>query len=102
MANNFRVDVIGGDMKRLNLKILGDFDGTFGICEMCGAPIAVKRLKARPVTAHCIDCKRVRETFERLTGDEDGYCRFPYPNPTAGHPIPSDIRSRFNGLQAGR
>jgi hypothetical protein len=28
MANNFRVDVIGGDMKRLNLKILGDFDGT--------------------------------------------------------------------------
>jgi hypothetical protein len=28
LANNFRVDVIGGDMKRLNLKILGDFDGT--------------------------------------------------------------------------
>ncbi|MFZ0242747.1 MAG: hypothetical protein WAL90_13975 [Desulfobacterales bacterium] len=27
MANNFRVDVIGGDLKRLNLKILGDFDG---------------------------------------------------------------------------
>lgn len=44
-------------------------DGTFGICEMCGGPIAVKRLKARPVTTHCIDCKRVRETFERLTGD---------------------------------
>jgi anti-anti-sigma regulatory factor len=28
MANNFRVNVIGGDLKRLNLKILGDFDGT--------------------------------------------------------------------------
>ena len=28
MANNFRVNVLGGDMKRLNLKILGDFDGT--------------------------------------------------------------------------
>lgn len=27
MANNFRVDVVGGNMKRLNLKILGDFDG---------------------------------------------------------------------------
>jgi len=44
-------------------------DGTFGICEMCGGPIAVKRLKARPVTTYCIDCKRVRETLERLTGD---------------------------------
>ena len=28
MANNFRVDVVGGDMKRLNLRILGDFDGS--------------------------------------------------------------------------
>ncbi len=27
MASNFRVDVIAGDLKRLNLKILGDFDG---------------------------------------------------------------------------
>ena len=47
-------------------------DGTFGICEMCddcGRDIAIERLKARPVTTHCIDCKRVRETFERLTGD---------------------------------
>jgi DnaK suppressor protein len=44
-------------------------EGTFGICEMCGEPIAVKRLKARPVTTHCIDCKRVMETLERLVGD---------------------------------
>ncbi len=43
--------------------------GTFGICEMCGEPIAVKRLKARPVTTHCIDCKRVRETLERTLGE---------------------------------
>ncbi|MFZ0613476.1 MAG: hypothetical protein WAM73_14655 [Desulfobacterales bacterium] len=28
MASNFRVDVIGRDTKRLNLRILGDFDGT--------------------------------------------------------------------------
>ncbi|MFZ0613475.1 MAG: RNA polymerase-binding protein DksA [Desulfobacterales bacterium] len=43
--------------------------GTFGICEMCGEPISVKRLKARPVTTHCIDCKRVRETLERSMGE---------------------------------
>ncbi|MDZ7582846.1 MAG: RNA polymerase-binding protein DksA [Deltaproteobacteria bacterium] len=44
-------------------------EGTFGICEMCGEPIALKRLKARPVTTHCIDCKRVRETLERVLGE---------------------------------
>jgi DnaK suppressor protein len=41
--------------------------GTFGICEMCGEEIDLKRLKARPVTSYCIDCKRVCETLERLT-----------------------------------
>jgi DnaK suppressor protein len=44
-------------------------DGTFGICEMCGEEIDLKRLKVRPVTTYCIDCKRVRETLEKLAGD---------------------------------
>jgi len=40
-------------------------DGTYGICEECGEPIGVERLKARPVTTLCIDCKSDQEAEER-------------------------------------
>jgi len=42
--------------------------GTFGICEKCGEDISVKRLKARPVTTQCIDCKTKEEAFEKALG----------------------------------
>ena len=38
------------------LERLGD--GTFGICQRCGRPIAPERLEALPWAAHCIDCQR--------------------------------------------
>ncbi|HEX2770674.1 MAG TPA: RNA polymerase-binding protein DksA [Geobacteraceae bacterium] len=41
-------------------------DGTFGICEMCGEDINAARLKARPVTTLCIDCKIEQEKREKL------------------------------------
>ena len=40
-------------------------DGSFGICEECGGKISEKRLKARPVTTLCIDCKRLQEAEEK-------------------------------------
>ena len=40
-------------------------DGTFGICEECGEEIPLKRLKARPVTTLCIECKKAQEAEER-------------------------------------
>ena len=40
-------------------------DGSFGICEECGENISEKRLKARPVTTLCIDCKRQQEAEEK-------------------------------------
>lgn len=42
--------------------------GDFGICESCGEEIPEKRLKARPVTTLCIDCKKEQEAQERLQG----------------------------------
>lgn len=39
--------------------------GGFGICEMCGKEIAIERLKARPVTTHCIKCKTKMEALGR-------------------------------------
>ncbi|MDH3344995.1 MAG: RNA polymerase-binding protein DksA [Desulfobacteraceae bacterium] len=43
-------------------------NGTFGVCEECGENISIKRLKARPVTTQCIDCKTKEEASERALG----------------------------------
>ena len=47
-------------------KALGRIDdGSFGICEECGEEISEGRLKARPVTTLCIDCKEEQERQEK-------------------------------------
>jgi len=40
-------------------------DGSYGKCEECSGDIGIERLKARPVTTLCIDCKSLQETQER-------------------------------------
>lgn len=44
-------------------------DGTYGICEECGEEISLSRLKARPVTRLCINCKAKQEEEESQRGD---------------------------------
>lgn len=43
-------------------------EGTFGICDECGEEISRERLKARPVTTLCIDCKKRQENQEKAKG----------------------------------
>ncbi len=43
-------------------------DGTYGICESCGEDISEDRLKARPVTTLCFDCKQRQEAQEKARG----------------------------------
>jgi DnaK suppressor protein len=43
-------------------------NGTFGVCETCSDDIALKRMKARPVTTQCIGCKTKEEALERALG----------------------------------
>lgn len=43
-------------------------NGEYGICEICGNGISIKRLEARPVARHCIECKIALENREKLTG----------------------------------
>lgn len=43
-------------------------DGEFGICDMCGEDISKERIKARPVTTLCIDCKTRQEARENALG----------------------------------
>ncbi len=42
--------------------------GTFGRCEACEEEISIERLKARPVTTQCIECKKREENMERALG----------------------------------
>ncbi|HUT42865.1 MAG TPA: TraR/DksA C4-type zinc finger protein [Desulfobacterales bacterium] len=43
-------------------------NNTFGVCEKCDEDISIARLKARPVTTQCIDCKTKEEAVERALG----------------------------------
>jgi DnaK suppressor protein len=43
-------------------------NGTYGICESCQEEISNNRLKARPVTTLCIDCKKSQEDEEKIKG----------------------------------
>lgn len=31
-------------------------EGTYGVCEICGKPIAEARLEARPLSVRCVEC----------------------------------------------
>jgi len=42
--------------------------GDFGICESCGKEISIERLKVRPVTTFCIECKTKEEAKEKALG----------------------------------
>ncbi len=59
--NNGLVRKIEQALKRID-------EGTFGICEECGEDISEGRLKARPITTFCIDCKRKQELNEAVMG----------------------------------
>lgn len=41
-------------------------NSTYGICERCEEEIPYQRLKARPVTTLCIDCKTLQEQEEKI------------------------------------
>ncbi|GBE00320.1 general stress protein 16O [bacterium BMS3Abin07] len=41
-------------------------EGTYGLCDDCGAEISEARLKVMPFAIHCVECKEQRERFEDL------------------------------------
>lgn len=55
-------------IKKIKAALLKIDEGSFGICEACGDEITVARLRARPVTAYCIQCKTRMEATERAVG----------------------------------
>ena len=55
-------------IKKIKMALDRIEDNTFGVCEKCGEDISIARLKARPVTTQCIDCKTREEAAERARG----------------------------------
>jgi len=53
-------------ISKINAALERIEDGTYGLCEGCGEEISIPRLKARPVTTLCIECKNKQEEEERL------------------------------------
>ena len=70
-ARNNRLRIRGRESRligKIKKSLQAIDEGTYGICEDCEEPIAIARLKARPVTSYCIDCKTKQEALERVTG----------------------------------
>jgi len=55
-------------IKKIKKALLRIDNDTFGICENCGEDISLNRLKARPVTTQCIECKSKEEALEKALG----------------------------------
>ena len=55
-------------IRKINQSLARLEGGTFGVCEVCGEDISIKRLNARPVTTCCIACKNKMEAMEKSVG----------------------------------
>lgn len=40
-------------------------DGTYGVCESCGANISITRLKVLPFAVYCRECRNMKEQIQR-------------------------------------
>ena len=66
---NFMLKLKGRErklLKKIDEAIEKIDNGTYGICDVCGEEINIKRLEARPVTTMCIECKTEQEEEEKL------------------------------------
>lgn len=55
-------------IKKIKKTLVRIENGTFGRCDTCEEDISIERLKARPVTTQCIDCKTREEDMEKALG----------------------------------
>ncbi len=46
-------------------------EGTYGICEDCGAEISEERLKIIPFAIYCVECMESRERIEEFEREEE-------------------------------
>jgi DnaK suppressor protein len=51
-----QADVLSATLEDVDRALEKLDDGTYGICDRCGAPISEERLEARPWTSLCMSC----------------------------------------------
>lgn len=56
-------------IKKIQQALTRIEEGEFGLCVECGEEIGTARLKARPMTTLCINCKSKQEEDEMVRGD---------------------------------
>ncbi|MGE4264326.1 MAG: RNA polymerase-binding protein DksA [Desulfovibrio sp.] len=56
-------------IKKIQQALTRIEEGEFGVCVECGEDIGIARLKARPMTTLCINCKSKQEEDEMVRGD---------------------------------
>ena len=64
LARDTSMALMAGDSQRLRMiqdALVLLSRGKFGICQDCGKPIGMPRLRAKPYAKYCIDCKEKRE-----------------------------------------
>ncbi len=49
------------EIKTINRALKKIDNKTYGICEQCGQPISLSRLKIRPQAIYCIKCKKEKK-----------------------------------------
>lgn len=49
------------ELKEIEIALEKIKKGTYNICEMCGEPIGILRLKVKPQAKYCIQCRPIAE-----------------------------------------
>lgn len=63
-ATTFEIMAIGqAELSQVQWALKLMDDGKYGLCEECGNPINIERLRALPFATLCIVCKREQETY---------------------------------------
>lgn len=57
VAAHDRLSALLADVRRAQVKLA---DGSYGICDRCGMPIAADRLEVLPWATHCVTCPRIQ------------------------------------------
>jgi DnaK suppressor protein len=51
-----QADVLAAKLEEVSRALAKIDEGTYGLCDRCGSPIADERLEARPTSVLCIRC----------------------------------------------
>lgn len=60
-----------GKLLKIHEALLRLDKGEYGICQECGEPIGVKRLKAMPFALLCVRCQEEEEEVEKIIREQE-------------------------------